>query len=689
MNIDRIELDKLIAAYKASFQKYFKGNEEYKWQAVAWFQQHWDPTAEDFSKMFELATEKCSNLLTAFHFYPRSMIETFYKEAEPDTVRKMFNVLFDESSELKDRVNFFLEESDRLHNTYSNGQWMNHFQNLNAISTYLWLRYPDKYYIYKYGELKGITKTLKSDYTPKTGYDPVLLENAYRLYDQIANTLRADPECRTLLDANLSPDSYPDPNLITMTIDLIHFNNSYGSPNSTDTTLLDSDPSAPHYWIYSPGQNARFWDEFYKQGIMAIGWDDIGDLKQYSTKDEMSDAMRTNIDASKNYTHSANATWQFANEMKPGDIIFVKKGVSEIVGRGIVESDYYYDDSRSEYKNVRKVTWTHRGSWPYPGHAAMKTLTDITDSPEEVKALNDFFIEEDEGVEASVTPPDPYTKEDFLADVFLDESNYDTIVELLSTKKNLILQGAPGVGKTYIAKRLAYSIMGKKDRDRVMLVQFHQSYSYEDFMLGLRPTESGTFDIHEGAFYKFCQEAASNKDHDYFFIIDEINRGNLSKIFGEAFMLIENDKRDQKIQLLYGEKKFSVPKNLHIIGMMNTADRSLAMIDYALRRRFVFFDLNPNFKNANFESYRKSLASPAFDRIISAIESFNAEISIDPAFGPGFQIGYSYFTNLTPDDVDRRLPLIINYELAPLFREYYIDAPDTADGIIEDLRGKL
>src|SRR5699024_7598761 len=162
------------------------------------------------------------------------------------------------------------------------------------------------------------------------------------------------------------------------------------------------------------------------------------------------------------------------------------------------------------------------------------------------------------------------------------------LVALVQNKKNVILQGAPGVGKTYVAKRLAYSMMGEKDPNRVMMVQFHQSYTYEDFIMGFRPSENG-FELKRGAFYKFCKLAEIDSEREYFFIIDEINRGNLSKIFGELFMLIENDKRGAELQLLYTDEKFSVPSNIYIIGMMNTADRSISILDYALCRRFPFY----------------------------------------------------------------------------------------------------
>ena len=213
-----------------------------------------------------------------------------------------------------------------------------------------------------------------------------------------------------------------------------------------------------------------------------------------------------------------------------------------------------------------------------------------------------------------------YTKENFLKDVYISEEKYNKLVNVLMRKKNIILQGAPGVGKTFLAKRLAYSIMGKKDDERVKFIQFHQNYSYEDFVMGYRPIEEG-FELKYGIFYNFCQKATKNPDKDYFFIIDEINRGNLSKIFGELLMLIEADYRDEKATLAYDGLDFSVPKNLHIIGMMNIADRSLAMIDYALRRRFSFFDIEPAFDSEGFSNYQKEFSNNTFDRLIKKLRS--------------------------------------------------------------------
>ena len=282
-----------------------------------------------------------------------------------------------------------------------------------------------------------------------------------------------------------------------------------------------------------------------------------------------------------------------------------------------------------------------------------------------------------------------YTVENFLDDVYMPEEDYTRLVGLLRNKKNIILQGAPGVGKTYAANRLAYSMMGVKDVERVMMVQFHQSYSYEDFIMGFRPSATG-FELKKGAFYNFCKKAEVDSDNEYFFIIDEINRGNLSKIFGELFMLIENDKRGNALQLLYSDEKFAVPKNVYIIGMMNTADRSLAMLDYALRRRFAFFDIKPGFETPGFSEYRKALDNEKFNKLISCVESLNREISDDESLGEGFCIGHSYFCNLQPDTIDDSwLYGVVEYELIPLLKEYWFDEPMKVKDWSENLRSTI
>lgn len=451
--------------------------------------------------------------------------------------------------------------------------------------------------------------------------------------------------------------------------------NQLGKTEETTTTTVDSNIKETNYWIYSPGDNASMWDEFYKSGIMGIGWDDVTDLKGFSSKEEIKDYMKKVYDPSYSYKNNAHCLWQFANEIKVGDVIFVKKGMHKIIGKGIVTSDYIYDTARSTYKHIRKVDWQNKGEWEHPGQAVMKTLTNISAYPDYVQKLLALFAEDtsEEVSEQKEIKYPLYSKDDFLNEVYMDEDTYNTLTELLEAKYNVILQGAPGVGKTFAAKRLAYSIMGQKDTSRIAMVQFHQSYSYEDFIQGYRPSKDG-FELVNGTFYKFCKEAEEDNERPYFFIIDEINRGNLSKILGELMMLIEKDKRGEKIKLLYSNEWFTVPQNVRIIGMMNTADRSLALMDYALRRRFAFFDFAPAFSSEGFKNYLAEKNSQKLESLITAVESLNNIISSDESLGDGFRIGHSYFCT-DGEITDEWLKSVVEYEVIPLIKEYWFDEP--------------
>lgn len=463
--------------------------------------------------------------------------------------------------------------------------------------------------------------------------------------------------------------------------------------NAEENALGDEGVRTTHFWTYSPGDGAARWDDFYARGVMGVGWSKLGDVEKYASKEDIRKNLRTLYSSKYSQKNSALALWQFSREIKPGDVVFAKRGRSVIIGRGIVEGDYQFDENGDSYPNIRRVRWTNRGEWHTEDLLAVKTLTDVTAYPDLVEKLNSFF--EDEGGEVEEDTEEveypAYTSEDFLSEVYMDGEHYRTLVNVLRAKKNIILQGVPGVGKTFAAKRLAYSMMGVKDAERVMMVQFHQSYSYEDFIEGFRPNAQG-FDLEKGAFYNFCKNAKDDSDNDYFFIIDEINRGNLSKIFGELFMLIENDKRGPRntLQLLYSHELFYVPSNVYLIGMMNTADRSLAMLDYALRRRFAFFDLRPAFDTESFIAYQERLASEKFDRLISCVVKLNEAIASDESLGDGFCIGHSYFCRMSPDDVtDHKLSAIVNYELVPMLREYWFDEPTKVDEWAGKLRRSI
>ena len=798
--IDHSKLQEVIAAYKKYFPTHI-GDEIYKWKAIKQFQDKWVIDAPDFIQMFWDATALFDNLLTSLNHFPRGMVKGMY-ESEPETVRQMFRDLFDESQPLADRVNRFRAESDRIRGQY----WPEkmHYQDFNSMSIYLWARYPDKYYIYKYSEVRATTRVLKSSYVVRKGADAAGLLQAFEFFDLIREAAQRDPDIRPMLNSVLTSDCYRDENLNCVACDIVFFVSRFFQETQPATPVEAKDAKC---WMYAPGEGANLWDDCRRDGVMVIGWGELGDLSQYESREAMRDQMRQEYGLEGSFMNASLATWEFTNEMQVGDIVFVKKGRSVILGRGVVEGEYSYDEARGEFCHVRKVKWTHVGEWITQGFHALKTLTEIGRYTDYVKRLNmivndlvpteeqcnywllcanpsvwsmtdwpdgeeqDYTLYNDNGnkrrifhnitdakagdkvicyeanptkqitalaivskendgqriwfekVESLMTPIpystikenadlqkmeflanpngsffkltkeeygvimdliresnkgashevsyEKYSREDFLDEVFMSKDDLTNLENLLKNKKNIILQGAPGVGKTFCARRLAFEMMGEKDESRVQLVQFHQNYSYEDFILGYKPSGSD-FELQRGTFYKFCISAANNPDKPYFFIIDEINRGNLSKIFGELLMLIEKDYRGEKLTLAYKDEKFFVRKYVYIIGMMNTADRSLAMIDYALRRRFSFYDMRPGFESDGFKKYQAALANPRFDRLIEKIEELNRAIARDESLGAGFELGHSYFCGQKSVD-DAWLHQVINYDIVPMLQEYWFD----------------
>ena len=303
---------------------------------------------------------------------------------------------------------------------------------------------------------------------------------------------------------------------------------------------------------------------------------------------------------------------------------------------------------------------------------------------EEYNILMDIIREENPIVKKTY---EKYNSDDFLNDVYMSKKQYEEIKSLIKEKQNIILEGSPGVGKTYMAKKLVYSLIGEKNDDQIEMIEFHQNYSYEDFIEGYRPNEDGKLEIEKGIFFQFCLTAENNPDKDFYLIIDEINRGNLSKIFGELLMLIEKDKRETSVTLAYSKVKFKVPKNLYLIGLMNTADRSIAIIDYALRRRFSFVDIMPAYENEKFKDYIASLNNEKLNRIIKTIKDLNKEISNDVSLGEEFMIGHSYFCNLTKENLYNKIDLIVKYEIKPLLKEYWFDNKEKLDEWKKKLEG--
>jgi 5-methylcytosine-specific restriction protein B len=311
-----------------------------------------------------------------------------------------------------------------------------------------------------------------------------------------------------------------------------------------------------------------------------------------------------------------------------------------------------------------------------------------------VGEYHELFSKQVRRTEAEPPEAPAYGLDEALADLFIAEDKFVELLGLLRHKKNLILQGPPGVGKSFACKRLAWALIGEQDANKLGMVQFHQSYAYEDFVQGYRPTGTG-FKLKNGLFYEFCRRAQDDPAGTYVFIIDELNRGNLSKVFGELMLLIEPDKRgpDWAIPLTYSESSedtFYIPENLHLIGLMNTADRSLAMVDYALRRRFAFADLEPGFELDEFQDWLTDRGATVefVQEIVSRIGVLNHKIAEDTAdLGPGFCIGHSFFCAVEDDSSPDWVwyARIIKTEIAPLLREYYFDNAKQAQSLIDAL----
>lgn len=637
-------LAKIIEEYKKQFEEVRKG-EIYKWKAVKWFQDNWDINSENFPEMLKESLGKTYNLLNSMNYYPQGMICAMAIK-EPDRVREMFKNLFDESQDLEERIEEFKQESDRMKDSYDEYKDKAHFQTLNAISVYLFLRYPEKYYIYKYNKFKNFSEKIEYDSSDLVESSNRVI-NYYEMCNEVLAYIEQDSELLEMSRNSLGEDDYKDENYHILTEDIVFFGN---------------------YWDDTIDEN-EWWPslEEYDPGISTDKWIEI--LKDNSIVPDNSLAILNRI-----LDLGGQATCA---------------QLSEKYGESI---DFYSDGSFAlakrvwEKTNAPLVTEENDNNkwWPilYLGKELKKEDTGVY-----IWKLRPELKEALEKIDLINIPLKPYSKERFLSEVYMAEMEYNTLLALLEMKRNVILQGAPGTGKTFAAKRLAYSILGFEDDDKIQMVQFHQNYSYEDFMMGYRPTEEGGFKLKEGLFYEFAHKAEKNPGQKYFLVIDEINRGNLSRIFGELLMLVEKDYRGHKMTLAYTGSTFSVPENLYIIGTMNTADRSLAMIDYALRRRFAFYDMVPGFENEAFVEYTKSLDNEIFDKLITVIKRLNNYIEQDSSLGKGFCIGHSYFCNSSKEKCSEEwISSIIEYEIIPMLREYWFDDTTKVDDWSAQLR---
>ena len=627
---EQFRLTEVLVQYKQNFVSKLWGEEKYKWEAVKWFQDNWDVNAPDFAEMLNRSLDKTYNLLASANNFPKGMIVGFAKSA-PEEVRAMFLSLYDESKDVYERINAFKMQSTVLLEKYGNGA-AQHYQYENAISTYLWLRFPDKYYIYKFGEVKTVASELESDYRFKKGAYADNIRNFLKLYDEISVALKEDTELVNLFQSQLTDTCYPDPQLKTLTIDVGFYISRYYSQK-------EASAAATTEWYgsdYDPGLSVDDWlkllkDEavfttgaleimkrmkdyggvasctqlavkygetknFYNSGSVALarrvcdstgitpnaredgsiqwwtilytgrdaGKDEDGSFI-WKLRDELSAALdKVDLSSIELYVAAApgeqdhgywwlNANpkiWSFSDiavgevqaytlynengnkrrifqnflDAKAGDMIigYESNPVKQIVAIGRVSAEQdgeklFFEKvegltSPIDYATLRGCPELERMEYFQNPQGSLFKLT-----RGEFDFIFDLIREENPAAqEASI---DAYTKSDFLDEVYMTEKRYENLVAVLRNKKNIILQGAPGVGKTFAAKRLAWSMMGEKDDSRIEFVQFHQNYSYEDFMMGYKPVEDG-FELKYGIFYRFCQRAANQPDKEFFFIID-------------------------------------------------------------------------------------------------------------------------------------------------------------------------
>lgn len=663
--------EEMLELYKQDFYPlvWVENDEGFKWRAVKCFQNHWDIDTPDFANMLDSSLAETSVLLSGSHRYPMNTIIEFSK-AHPEEIRSIFKNLYDEEKDLIERIHEFKKQATVLQKKYGkNGE--QHFQDENAITTYLWLKYPDKYYIYKYNVVKTVAEILEGDYSFKKGSYDNNLENFFEFYNEICSALKQNNELIEIVQSHLDEQCYDDPQCKTLTIDFCFYlyqkNKEPGKienapevsehvSNEKDVPGHRSNDSYVFNNYNALHSNARMkkWMNPIVNTLRELGGSaEIGEVHNRIIEDyEISDEELATLNKSKTSKVINDIDWA-RNYLRMEGILANNspRGIWTLtqLGERINISDRL---SEMIVAKCVRVNTAIRENKPIP----------IIDLTPYYKYIDDIDLS-----------AGSYSEEDFLNEVYIDQEQYKTLKRLLENKKNVILQGAPGVGKTFAAKRIAYSMMGKKDDSRIAMIQFHPNYSYEDFIIGYRP-DGDSFKLTQGVFYKFCVMAGNHPDKQYFFIIDEINRGNLSKIFGELMMLIENRYRGESIILPYSGTPFSIPENLYIIGMMNTADRSLAMIDYALRRRFSFFEMSPAFEQKKFKEYQKYLDNETFNKLIDRIKRLNMEIENDSSLGGGFRIGHSYFCDQKKEDCTAEwMRSIVDYEILPMLSEYWFD----------------
>jgi hypothetical protein len=682
----------IIEKYKSILKVTGIEDESYKWEILG--KPIWNLDDPNLTAMIKKVPFK--NLI-----YPMAIAVVIkLSEAYPEQLKAILKRFFNENENLADRVKTFRSEIDSLYKNIEADLASHHDE--RTAATYLAFYDANTYPLYK--------NSFYAKYCKLIGKRQATTNEKYQHYNELINELienhiRKDHDLLTIYAKVKPSDGFKDKNYLLLAQDMLYrtLDGSFeelttaktyskptdNHPNDGLTIVEYKQKDLPDEIISEPQGATNFWWLNANPVMWSISKWEVEDVQTYTARNQRGNKRRI-------YKHF--------QAVQPGDLMigYETSPVKQIKALFEITKGLHPTKSQGE---VIEFKMTEKLNVPVDWNALQNNpaLADCEVfknnqgslfklSEEEFDVIRELI--DDKNIEVIVMGPDKptvYTYETDPDKPFIPSEEFKQATELLRRKKNIILQGPPGVGKTFIARKLAYELIGQKSDLNIEMVQFHQSFSYEDFIQGLRPGKTG-FELKNGIFYSFCKKAHAHPGRMFFFVIDEINRGNLSKIFGEVMMLIEPDKRHEKyaLKLTYSEDehdRFYIPDNVYVIGTMNTADRSLAIVDYALRRRFAFITLQPQYGKA-FKNFllSRGVSEGVVEHIVNSIEKVNWKIKDDVNLGTGFQIGHSYFcTYPSGSNETDWFNQVINFEIKPLLEEIWFDNTDQAKTLVKEL----
>jgi len=630
----------------------FWEKEKYKWEAIQNFQEKWDIDAENFGAMIKDATSKHGNLLASMNYFPVGVIQSF-ASVDQERTREMFRKLYDESKDLANRITEFMEEAEAFRKTHDS-DWRNHYQDLRAISVYLTSRYPDKYYIYKYRELNKALSVLgdKLSFDSKKNYGAFYV-SAMNYLNSLCKRISTNKELQSLMHERLdnAPSCYNDTARHITTTDFYFYVGKRldikrlnpDAPESEvvteDNLTAETSNTTPSIWLYAPGEGARKWQECLDESVMLLGWDDMEDFKNYNTREDIIYGLREVYGNTENaYTNDSLAIWQFSREMRPGDIVYVKRGLTLIVGRGIVRGGYTYNGERYEYKNSRAVEWTHSGEWEYPKKLPMKTLTRINDYKEMVERLELLFEPQDKIKQI------PFSMSSLIDNVKKTGLLYESkliqrYVCSLMTKPFVILSGLAGSGKTQLALAFACT-MSENVEQQLCVVPVGADWTNREPLLGYpNALKQGEYMQPESGALQIMMRALRYPNKPYFLVLDEMNLSYVERYFADFLSALEShqeiplwekpDEFDSEVPA-----KISLPKNLFIIGTINVDETTYMFSPKVLDR-------------ANVIEFK--ISEKEMDEFLKQ----NMNVRVDAADGLCANMGQDFVEKSIKKDIDR------------------------------------